>query len=175
MTNTTAPVRIAPYDPKWPELFEHERAALAVALSPWLVGPIEHIGSTAVPGLAAKPVIDIMAAVRDLDSSRPAIEALTKVGYCYWPYREDVMHWFCKPSDALRTHHLHLVPLRSQLWLDRLAFRDYLRSNPTIAAEYATLKRELARQYEWDRETYTDAKLPFVERVLKLAARRDGP
>ncbi len=174
-TNTTAPVQLAPYDPTWPQLFEQERAVLADTLLPWLVGPIEHIGSTAIQGMAAKPVIDIMAAVRDLDSSRPAIVELSKVGYCYWPYRETIMHWFCKPSEAIRTHHLHLVPIGSQLWLDRLTFRDFLRGNPNVAADYASLKQELARRYEWDREAYTDGKRPFVERILELAARGKQP
>ena len=81
------------------------------------------------------------------------------------------MHWLCKPSDAVRTHHLHLVPFGSPLWHDRLAFRDYLRRHPPIAAEYVALKRELAAKYEFDRSAYTDAKEPFVRRVLALAGR----
>ena len=118
------PVIIEPYDPSWPDRFEAERRLLLPVLAPWLVGPIEHIGSTAVPGLMAKPVIDIMAAVDDLTSSRPAIKALQPLHYCYFDYKADVMHWFCKPSDHERTHHLHLVPFHSQLWRERLAFRD---------------------------------------------------
>ncbi len=166
---TSAPVHIVRYDAAWPEMFEGERAALETLLGPWLVGPIEHIGSTAVPGLAAKPVIDIMAAVRALETSRAAIAELARYGYCYSAYREDVMHWLCKPSDSFRTHHLHLVPFRSKLWFERLAFRDHLRTHPGIAEEYAALKRELARRHEVDRERYTEEKLPFVERVLSLA------
>jgi GrpB-like predicted nucleotidyltransferase (UPF0157 family) len=167
----SAPVHIVPYDPRWPGAFGLERDALASLLSPWLAGPIEHVGSTAVPGLDAKPVIDIMVGVLGLEASRPAIAALTRAGYCYWPYREDVMHWFCKPSDSFRTHHLHLVPFESELWRDRLTFRDFLRTHPDVAAEYASLKHGLARSYEFDREAYTDAKGPFVARVLKLARR----
>ncbi len=170
MTTESAPVRVVPYDASWPAEFERERRDLAALLAPWLVGPIEHVGSTAVPGLAAKPVIDIMAGVRDLDSSRPVIDVMPRLGYCYWPYREEVMHWFCKPSDAFRTHHLHVVPFRSQLWRDRLAFRDYLRVHRPVAEEYASLKRRLAKRFELDREAYTDAKLPFVNRVLRMAA-----
>src|SRR5262245_33316148 len=121
------PIIIEPYDPAWPAKFEAEREALLAVLGPWLVGPIEHIGSTAVPGLAAKPVIDLMGAIRDLSSSRPAIDALRELGYCYFDYKADLMHWFCKPSDFERTHHLHLVPYESQLWRERIAFRDCLR------------------------------------------------
>jgi GrpB-like predicted nucleotidyltransferase (UPF0157 family) len=151
MTSTDdAPVRIVPYDPIWPLLFETERGALADLLAPWLAGPIEHVGSTAVPGLAAKPVIDTMVGVRELEASRPAIADLSRLGYCYAPYRVEIMHWFCKPSPAVRTHHLQLVPWKSQLWLDRLAFRDFLRAHADVATDYAALKRRLAADLEID-------------------------
>jgi GrpB-like predicted nucleotidyltransferase (UPF0157 family) len=161
----SAPIYVVPYDASWPARFDEERAALARVLSPWLAGPIEHIGSTAVPGLVAKPVIDIMAAVASLDASRPAFAALAALHYVYFPYRPE-LHWLCKPSDDVRTHHLHLVPFGSPLWHDRLRFRDRLRSDPRVAAEYAALKLELATRYEFDREAYTDAKEPFVRRIL---------
>lgn len=168
-----APIEISPYDPAWPLRFESERQLLIQILKPWLSGPIEHIGSTAIPGLRAKPVIDIMAPVRNLEDSRPAIEALGRLQYVYFPYRADMMHWFCKPSPAIRTHHLHLVPFGSPMWVARLAFRDYLRSRAAVAAEYAALKDQLANQYRFDREAYTDAKGPFIERVL-AAAQEEG-
>jgi len=164
-----APVAITEYDPAWPSQFERERELLAATLQEWSDGPIEHVGSTAVPGLPAKPVIDIMVAVRSLDASRGAIPALTPLGYLYAPYHADVMHWFCKPSPAFRTHHLHLVPFGSLLWTERLDFRDHLRRNPTVAAEYAELKRRLAKEHEFDREAYTEAKGPFIRHVLDLA------
>jgi GrpB-like predicted nucleotidyltransferase (UPF0157 family) len=164
-----APIRIVPYDATWPELFERERVILEGLLDPWLVGPVEHVGSTAVPGLAAKPVIDIMAGVKSLDESRPAIPALATIGYGYFPYQPEQKHWFCKPSAAFRTHHLHLVPFGSSHWNERLAFRDHLRRDSAAAGEYAELKRRLAEQYEFDREAYTEAKGPFIQRILKLA------
>ena len=167
-----ARVELVPYDSSWPSLFGQERAVLERVLAKWLVGPVEHIGSTAVPGLIAKPVIDIMAAVESLPAALPAIAAATEAGYAYYPYRPDVMHWFCKPSAALRTHHLHLVPFASELWNERLAFRDCLRSSPSTATEYAELKRHLAAQFEFDREGYTDAKAPFVQRVTQEAMAR---
>jgi GrpB-like predicted nucleotidyltransferase (UPF0157 family) len=167
--HTEAPVHVVPYDPSWPARFEEERAVLEHALAPWLAGAIEHVGSTAVAGLAAKPVIDIMAPVHGLDVSRSGFPALSALGYLYAPYHADRMHWFCKPSPALRTHHLHLVPLHSPLWRERIAFRDYLRANPPRAAEYAALKRRLARRYRFDREAYTEAKEPFVRRILEIA------
>ena len=167
-----APVIVEGYDPSWPARFLEERARLAQALQEWVAGPIEHIGSTAIPGLAAKPVIDIMVAVETLDASRPAIGALEALDYVYFPYRPDVEHWFCKPSPAVRTHHLHLVPFGSRVWIETLAFRDYLREHPGVAAEYASLKRSLAERHRFDREAYTDAKGPFVARVLAAAIRR---
>ncbi len=168
-----APVEIVSYDRDWPGRFEAERKVLVEAIGPWLAaGSIEHIGSTAVPGLDAKPVIDIMAGVESLDGSRAALPVLERHQYCYFPYRAEVMHWFCKPSPALRTHHLHLVPLGSPLWIAQLAFRDHLRTHPDAAREYAELKHRLAGAYRLDREAYTAAKAPFVERVLAEAARR---
>jgi GrpB-like predicted nucleotidyltransferase (UPF0157 family) len=161
------PVKIESYDPSWPLKFEAEKGALAAALSPWLVGLIEHVGSTAVPELAAKPVIDIMAPVADLLSSLPAIEALTPLSYCYFPYRADEMHWFCKPSELERTHHLHLVPCGSRLWNERLAFRDLLRSDEAVRRAYAELKLALAARHRHDREAYTEAKTEFIRSSLR--------
>jgi GrpB-like predicted nucleotidyltransferase (UPF0157 family) len=166
------PISLVPYDPTWSRKFVEERERLIQVLSPWLAGPVEHIGSTAVPDLIAKPIIDIMAGVRDLPSSVSTRTALEALDYVYFPYRADVMHWFCKPSPAHRTHHLHLVPVSSPLWVDRLAFRDYLRSSPTVSREYAALKTALAAQHRLDREAYTDAKSGFVRSILDRARAR---
>jgi GrpB-like predicted nucleotidyltransferase (UPF0157 family) len=164
------PIRLVPWDAAWPGLFEAERALLEPVLSEWLAGPIEHIGSTAVPGLVAKPVIDIMAAVHDLPSSLGARAALAPLCYVHFPYRPDVMHWFCKPSPARRTHHLHLVPVQSPLWSERLRFRDVLRGSADAAAAYAALKADLAERHRFDREAYTDGKTAFVRSILVRAA-----
>ncbi len=169
--NTTddEPVFLVPYDRSWPERFVAEQSLLLEAIGERLAGPIEHVSSTAVPGLEAKPVIDIMAGVQSLEASRPAIALLAALDYCYAPYKADVMHWFCKPSPAHRTHHLHLVPFGSGLWRERLAFRDYLRSHGDVAAEYAALKQRLAERHRLDRDAYSDAKGPFIARVVGLA------
>jgi GrpB-like predicted nucleotidyltransferase (UPF0157 family) len=164
-----APIALVAYDPDWPHRFDTERAQLTRVLAPWLVGPIEHIGSTAIPGLLAKPVIDIMAGVSDLPSSVPARAAVATLEYRYFPYRAEEMHWFCKPSPAHRTHHLHLVPFGSPLWADRLLFRDYLRRTPNAAQAYASLKQQLAARYTFDREAYTDGKSDFVAMILERA------
>jgi len=169
MTSGEQPVEIVQYDPSWPMKFEDERQVLARTLAPWLAGPIEHIGSTAISGLAAKPVVDIMGAVSTLEGSRGAIEAATDLGYCYFPYQPEFEHWFCKPSPMFRTHHLHLVPVGSPKWLQTIAFRDYLRAHSAIAAEYEALKRRLAQEFRYDREAYTQAKRPFIDRIIKLA------
>ena len=168
-------IELVPYDPTWPEQFEAERLALVAVLVPWLAGNIEHIGSTSVPNLCAKPVIDIMAPVQSLEASRSAIDTAVEAGYVYFPYKPDVMHWFCKPSPEYRTHHLHMVPIGSPLWKDRLAFRNALRGNPALAAEYSALKTRLAVEFRQDREAYTDAKTPFVERVLTTVASAQRP
>lgn len=164
-----APVEIVQYDASWPSQFTEEANAIRRVLARWLVGPIEHIGSTAIPGLAAKPVIDIMAAVQTLEGSRPAISAAAHLGYCYAPYQAASEHWFCKPSPAVRTHHLHLMPLGSPQWVRSMAFRDYLRTHKTVAAEYEALKRDLAQRHHFDREAYTESKRRFITRVTKVA------
>jgi GrpB-like predicted nucleotidyltransferase (UPF0157 family)/ribosomal protein S18 acetylase RimI-like enzyme len=160
------PVALSPYDARWPQLFELERAALERAIGPWASGGIHHVGSTAVPGLAAKPVIDILVGVDDLESSRACFEPLARLDYLYAPYLAEQMHWFCKPEPGRRTHHLHLAPAGGRRFAEELAFRDRLRADPAAAAEYASLKRELAERFREDREAYTEAKSEFVARVL---------
>lgn len=164
-----APIHIVPYDASWATKFEEEKAWLEKMLAPWRRGPVEHVGSTAVPGLCAKPVIDIMVGVTSLLESEPAKAGLREAGYQYAEYKTDVMHWFCKPSFAMRTHHLHLIPYGSPLWHDRLRFRDLLRSDAMLAGQYAALKMELAQRFERDREAYTDGKSPFIARALASA------
>lgn len=168
------PVRITPYDPGWPGRFEEERAALAAAIGRWTPGGIHHVGSTSVRGLDAKPVIDILAGVRSLEDTRACFEPLAALGYLHAPYLASEMHWFCKPHPSRRTHHLHLVPVDSQRFLEELAFRDYLRAHPDDAAEYAALKRALAKRFEHDREAYTEAKGRFIAAVLSRAGARPG-
>jgi GrpB-like predicted nucleotidyltransferase (UPF0157 family) len=158
----TQPIEIVDYDPSWPGLFEAEAAPLAEALGARLVGGIHHVGSTAVPGLGAKPIIDILAGVRDLTEAHECIPLVKPLQYSYAPYREDEMAWFCKPNPDARTHHLHLVPVRSARYRAELAFRDRLRADGAAAAEYESLKRELAARYAGDREAYTEAKAAFI-------------
>lgn len=167
-----APIEVVSYDSSWPDRFTSERAILARVLAPWVVGPIEHVGSTAIPGMVAKPVIDIMVAVQSLEASRAAIPAAAQAQYIYWPYKADVMHWFCKPSDAHRTHHMHLIPFESELWHARIGFRDALKADSGLAQEYAQLKVEMAARYRNDRELYTSSKADFVQRVTASARRR---
>ena len=133
-------MQLSDYRDDWPDLFEREKSVLLERLGSWLHGLIEHVGSTAVPGLKAKPIIDIMVGVKDLDSSVGAINVLQRNGYCYYPYKSDLMHWFCKPTPEYRTHHLHLVPYDSPLWRERIKFRDILRSNGKVAEKYEQLK-----------------------------------
>jgi GrpB-like predicted nucleotidyltransferase (UPF0157 family) len=156
-----AEVHIDPYDNSWPQSFERERSVLAQAIGDYIVGTIEHVGSTAVPGLAAKPVIDIMVGVESLAASQPALRILESLEYFYFPYRADVMHRFCKPSPRLRSHHLHLVAFKGRVWIERIAFRDYLRNHSDVAADYVILKQQLAARFRFDREAYTIAKGPL--------------
>lgn len=160
------PIRLVPYDPSWPDRFAEEQAALEHAIGEWATGGIHHIGSTAIAGLEAKPIVDILAGVDSLEASRACFGPLGELGYLYAPYRVDEMHWFCKPHPSRRTHHLHLVPTASKRFRDELAFRDRLRASPVIAEEYAALKRTLVKQFASDREAYTEEKAEFIQRIL---------
>ncbi len=160
------PIRVVSYDPRWPIRFEGERALLKQAIGNWVVGDIHHVGSTAVPGLDAKPIVDILVGVEDLVTSRACFEPLAGLEYLYAPYLPEEMHWFCKPDPSRRTHHLHLVPRDSPRYRDELAFRDCLRANPEKARDYAELKHRLAARFDRDREGYTDGKSDFIQRTL---------
>ncbi|WP_376795922.1 GrpB family protein [Thermogemmatispora sp.] len=165
-------VILVDYDPGWPLEYAAERQRLAEALSPWLVA-IEHIGSTSVPGLAAKPIIDIMVAVGALSQAAHCIEPLHTLGYAYQPEVERFIperRYFRKLRGEQETHHLHLVEYDSPFWRRHLLFRDYLRSHPATAQEYARLKRELAVRFPEDVAAYTEAKTAFIRRVEAEAA-----
>jgi GrpB-like predicted nucleotidyltransferase (UPF0157 family) len=164
-------IEIVDYDPRWAFLFNEEAARLRAVLDPSLIVGLEHFGSTAVPGLAAKPIIDILIAVRSLAAARATfVEALQKLDYIYWADnpRKDRM-FFVKgmpPFGSKRSHHVHITEPTGELW-HRLAFRDYLRAHPDEAATYERLKKRLAVEQQTDREAYTDAKSPYVESVMR--------
>ena len=166
---TDAPVRIVSYDSAWPARFEEERAALHDAIGEFASGGIHHVGSTAVPDLCAKPIIDILVGVRDLDQSRLCFDGLASLGYLHAPYLIEEMHWFCKPDPSRRTHHLHLISLDSPRFRDELVFRDYLREHSDAASRYGALKRELASRFERDRNSYTQAKGDFIRATIREA------
>jgi GrpB-like predicted nucleotidyltransferase (UPF0157 family)/GNAT superfamily N-acetyltransferase len=154
-------VELVEYDPAWPASYETERERLAPLLEAL---EIHHIGSTAVRGLLAKPIIDMVALVDDLDAP---IAALIDSGYQYArAFNATLTHrrFLCYPTASHRTHHLHLVDDRPELER-RLRFRDRLRADAALADEYVALKRALAARYPEDREAYTEAKAPFIERV----------
>lgn len=171
-------VEIRPYDPAWPALFEAERSALEGALSGEPLIGIEHFGSTAIPGLAAKPIIDILIAATDLAAARATFPArLAPLGYLFWADNPKTDRLFfvkgLPPHGERRTHHVHVTQPDGEPWI-RLAFRDYLRANPDAAAEYAALKTRLAAEYRTDREAYTEAKTDFVARIMALAEKEAG-
>lgn len=162
---------IVDYNPLWVKQFEAESAKIWQALGSEIVR-IEHFGSTAVPGLAAKPVIDLLVGVHSLEQSQSRLPVLEALGYFYWqenPHPERM--FFVKgmpPYGLQRTHHLHIVEADSDLW-ERLRFRDYLQSHPEELQRYAALKRELAKKFRTDREAYTHAKSDYIQAVMTKA------
>ncbi|HEY6748714.1 MAG TPA: GrpB family protein [Mycobacteriales bacterium] len=154
---------VVPYDPDWPGKFEAERDAVVAALGD-LVGTVEHIGSTSVPGMPAKPVIDMMAAVHDLGAGDRAEPLLAGRGYRRTPHRVDAV-LFNRFDGDTQTHALHLTVPGSDLWRERLAFRDALRADPALIAEYAQLKQRLLAE-AGGRVYSARGKRAFVRRVL---------
>jgi GrpB-like predicted nucleotidyltransferase (UPF0157 family) len=159
------PIVISEYDPRWPALFCELRDALPAGLR-MCARSIEHVGSTAVPGLAAKPIIDIDVVVADEADVAEAIAMLAAAGY---PHKGDAgvpgREAFDQPPH-LPEHHLYLCVEGAGPLVAHLRLRDHLRANPGTAREYAALKRELTAAYGDDREGYTEAKTAFIERVL---------
>ena len=178
-------IAICPYDPWWPQLFLQEREHLRSCLPAELVRRIEHFGSTAVPGLAAKPIVDMLVAVTDLQATRERIAPLLESqGYDYFwrPTHGDdgapFYAWFIK-RDAVtrnRTHHIHMVEAGPEFaghW-DRLLFRDYLIEHPEVTREYERLKTRLASASPRDRVKYTLGKRDFIEGTTLQAKRHYG-
>ncbi|GIF20776.1 GrpB-like predicted nucleotidyltransferase (UPF0157 family) [Actinoplanes tereljensis] len=166
------PIKIISYDPGWPAAFEQQRPRVAEALRRWVDGPVEHIGSTSVPGLAAKPIIDMLARIPDRDAGDIA-GAMAGIGWVHAPEPGDepARKWsFCFPDAAWRTHHLHIFETASDRWPQLLAFRDHLRTHPEDAAEYGRIKTALAAEDDRDRPRYRSGKAPFIEELLRRAA-----
>jgi GrpB-like predicted nucleotidyltransferase (UPF0157 family) len=169
-------VAVVPYDPRWPALFEQERLHLLSCLPADLIGRIEHCGSTAVPGLSAKPIVDILVEVTSLGETRRRIVPILEAqGYDYFwrpTWGDDTppfYAWFIKrDSQGNRTHHIHMVEPDFEHW-NRLLFRDYLIEHPDVAMQYGNLKMRLSDRHHHDRVAYTQGKSDFVKRVTAEA------
>lgn len=170
-------VRISAHDSRWAAQFVGERDRLLDIL-PGRFAAIEHIGSTSVPRLSAKPIIDILAGVSALSEADALLEPLCRHGYetsgefnATLPDRR----WLMRHAFGRRTHHLHLVVFGGDQWNRHLQFRDMMRADSAIAARYARLKQELAEQHRHDRETYSLAKTAFIDDVLTVVADQAAP
>jgi GrpB-like predicted nucleotidyltransferase (UPF0157 family) len=162
-------VEIVDYDPGWPGLFAEQRSRVADLLRPWLAGPVVHIGSTAVSGLPAKPVIDMLAPVVSLAGAAPVVSVLADAGWLFWPDDPGRCYrlWFLRPSPEARTHHLQVIEDGHPHAIALLAFRDALRADEALRCEYASLKKRLGEQHPDNRNAYTNAKAEFVRQALR--------
>jgi GrpB-like predicted nucleotidyltransferase (UPF0157 family) len=164
-------VYLVQHDPQWTVRFAEQRDRLAQLLAPWLAGEIEHVGSTAVAGLPAKPIVDVLAPVRSLADRDAIVEVLTAAGWLYWPDDPTPGRlWFLRPDPAARSHHLQVRAAGDAGTAALLTFRDALRADPALAADYAALKRRLAAANPTDRDAYTDAKADFVAAAVQRAS-----
>jgi GrpB-like predicted nucleotidyltransferase (UPF0157 family) len=168
-TWATERVEVVDYDPSWAARGAQERQFLQELLTPWLRGNVEHVGSTAIPGLAAKPIIDLQAPVQDLAAAEPVAPVLAPHDWHYVhpdldqrPFRR----FFVKVVDGRRAAHLHLMTASGVRWNQQLAFRDALRTRPELIRAYSQLKHDLAARHPDDREAYTARKRQFVDEVL---------
>ena len=163
------PILVVDYDRAWPGAFEDERARLSAAIGT-RPAVFEHIGSTAVPGLRAKPVIDIAIGIPDLQTAPEYLKAVEPLGYEYVPEFEAELprrRFLWRGTPQVHTHHIQLTEIDDPLWIEPLAFRDYLRRNPTVAMEYGALKQRLARQCGENIGQYVAGKSKFVTEVLR--------
>jgi|SRR6185437_11137720 len=165
-------VTLVPYDPAWPAMFSLEQARLAELFPGQLI--LEHIGSTAVPGMPAKPIVDCMAAVASMEIADRLVEQLCENGYTTSAGFNQSLgdrRWLMRHAAGRRTHHLHLVLRGSSYLADSIRFRDALRADAQLARKYAELKEDLARKFAADREAYGAAKSAFVIAVLRNTQR----
>jgi GrpB-like predicted nucleotidyltransferase (UPF0157 family) len=160
-------IHLEEYDPQWKVMFLSEKQHLEAVLAE-IPCEIAHIGSTSVEGLAAKPIIDILIGMKDFEQAGLLVDALVANDYHYVPAYETMFperRFFFKEGLDGKSHNVHAVELDSHFWSRHLAFRDYLRANPSVAAEYEALKRELAKR-EWnDGNEYAQAKGAFIRRI----------
>jgi GrpB-like predicted nucleotidyltransferase (UPF0157 family) len=168
------PIMIVNYDPQWPVRYEEERERIIAAMGDF-IDDIQHIGSTAILGLSAKPIIDILVIVPSLEQVEQSVQPLEKLGYEYMgdsgiPGR----HIFIKREQGLRSFHLHMSKADQYTSMQALVFRDFLRQHPRDAQEYGELKKVLAEQYGADREGYTEGKTTFIEAMLVKATLDDA-
>lgn len=171
------PVEICEYNAAWPLKFEEQKRDLMKAIGNKVVA-IEHIGSTAVPGLGAKPIIDIMVGLRQLSDAEDCVEPLRRIGYEYVPELEAEIperRYFQKgPSNVPEKHyHLHMVEIHGVFWNVQILFRDYLRMHSDSAQDYFRLKKDLAARYRLNRKAYTEAKTSFIRSTIAKARSKD--
>ncbi len=169
------PMVIVDYDARWPVSFEREHRRIMAAL-PHTIVALEHIGSTAVPGLGAKPIVDILAGVAAASDFDASTHALQSIGYAYDPYPQFPERRFLRDGPmGVGPHHVHMTEYMSDFWQEKVLFRDWLRSQTQDAQAYLSLKRTLAARFGQDRdkyERYTDGKNDFIQAALARARSR---
>jgi len=162
---------LSPHNEEWHRLFEDEKSLILNSIGEHVLA-VEHVGSTAIFGISAKPILDIAVAIERFEVGEKCVAPLEALGYEYKGEKGvPGRHYFGK--GVPRTHHLHMVAIGGDFWASHLAFRDHLNAHPALSREYDELKRDLARRFPTNREAYTEGKAAFVERVLRSLGHRD--
>jgi len=158
------PIIVVDYNANWSSQYEQEKQQVLLALGDTVTN-IQHIGSTSVPGLAAKPVIDMLLGLKQIPPLSTQVSSLEAIGYSYHGELGIPGRYYFRKGMP-RTHQIHAVLVNSEFWQRHILFRDFLRNHPQAAQRYANLKRKLAQKFRCDRTSYTDSKTPLIEQLL---------
>jgi len=166
-------VKLSSYNPEWKKLYKKEEKLIRSIIEKYILD-IQHVGSTSIPNIKAKPIIDIAVGVKSLKIGEKCIKPLERLGY---EYKHDAgikgRHFFVKGNENNRTHYLHVEKLNGKLWKNHILFRDYLIKHKEAVKEYSKLKEELVKKHKDNRDIYTIKKNSFIQKILRKAEKHN--
>ena len=161
-------IELVSHDPQWEEAYQGEKQRIEALIHDKIIG-IEHIGSTAIKTICAKPIIDMAISLRKYEDGFECIQPLESIGYLYKGESGIPGRHYFKTNDEIVKYHLHMLKISSEEWQNHILFRDYLNENPADAKKYEELKLRFMKEYQGSRELYTEKKIPFCKSMIKKA------